>query len=152
MAKLTINEAVQGYTHRLAFDFNDCLNTSFLSNLGAVGQKIVGTLPAGAIIDAATVYQITAAAGNTEITIDFGTQTNDPDELIDAAAIGNLATNPVITNTGDGWATNTAQLGVVNATTAQKNLYMELNPATGLAALTAGSWVLAWRQTVVPLA
>lgn len=149
MAKLTINEAVQGYTHRLNFDYNDLLNTSFLSNLGAAGQKVVGSLAPGSIIDAATVYQITAAAGSTDATLDFGTQTNDPDELIDAAAIGNLATNPVITNTGDAWATNTAQLGVVNATTAAKTLYMEINGT--LTALTAGSWVLAWRQTVAPL-
>ena len=150
MAQLTVQEqAGSGYTHKFAFDYLDLQDTNFLSNLGAANQKKIGTMKPGDIIDMAAVYQVTAAAGNTDATLDFGTQTNDPDEIIDAAAIGNLATNPLIINSGDGFATAFAvQDFIENATTANKTLYAEINGT--LTALTAGSWVLAWRQLSVP--
>lgn len=145
MAKLTINEAVQGYTHKLAFDYNDLNATGFLANLGAAGQRIVGSMAPGDIIDLATLYQVVDPAGATDIVLDFGNQTNDPDEIIDAADVDGLT--KVIYNTGDEFVTN-AKMSVVNDTTAAKTLYMEVNGT--LTALTAGSWVLAWRQNVCP--
>lgn len=150
MAKLTINEAAQGYTHKFAFDYNDLLDTTFLSNLGAAGQKVIGKQLPGDVIDVVALYQITAAAGAaTDLTLDVGNQTNDPDELLDAAALSNLGTTPMVYNTGDEFVTS-AKMSVVNNTTAAKTIYMEANPATGLTALTAGSWILAWRQLVTP--
>lgn len=145
MAKLTVNEAVQGYTHKLAFDYVDLNATGFLANLGAAGQRIVGSMAPGDIIDLATLYQVVDPAGATDVTLDFGNQTNDPDEIIDAADVDGLT--KVIYNTGDEFVTN-AKMSVVNDTTAAKTLYMEVNGT--LTALTAGSWVLAWRQNVCP--
>ena len=145
MAKLTINEAVQGYTHKLAFDHADLNATGFLANLGAAGQRIVGSMAPGDIIDLATLYQVVDPAGATDVTLDFGNQTNDPDEIIDNADVDGLT--KVIYNTGDEFVTN-AKMSVVNDTTAAKTLYMEVNGT--LTALTAGSWVLAWRQNVCP--
>ena len=145
MAKLTINEAVQGYTHKLAFDYVDLTATGFLANLGAAGQRIVGSMAPGDIIDLATLYQVVDPAGATDVTLDFGNQTNDPDEIIDNADVDGLT--KVIYNTGDEFVTN-AKMSVVNDTTAAKTLYMEVNGT--LTALTAGSWVLAWRQNVCP--
>lgn len=145
MAKLTINEAVQGYTHKLAFDYNDLNATGFLANLGAAGQRIVGSMAPGDIIDLATLYQVVDPVGATDVVLDFGNQTNDPDEIIDAADVDNLT--KVVYNTGDEFVTN-AKMSVVNDTTAAKTLYMEVNGT--LTALTAGSWVLAWRQNVCP--
>lgn len=144
MAKLTVQESGQGYNYKLAFDFNDLNATGYLSNLGAAGQRVIDTLAPGDIIDAVTVYQVTAAAGNTDATIDVGNQTNDPDEFIDADALGNMGTAPMFYNTGDGWTTNGKHIGIVNNTTANKTMYMEVNGT--LTALTAGAWVLAWRK------
>ena len=97
MAKLTVNEASQGFTHKLAFDFNDLNATNWLQNLGAAGQRVIDTIAPGDIIDAVMLYQVTAAAGNTDATIDVGNQTNDPDEFLDADALGNIATAPAST-------------------------------------------------------
>jgi hypothetical protein len=145
MAKLTINEAVQGYTHKIAFDYVDLQTTGFLQNLGAAGQKVVGSMAPGDIIDLAVIYQVVDPAGATDIVLDFGNQTNDPDEIIDAADVDGLT--KVVYNTGDEFVTN-AKMSVVNDTTAAKTLYMEVNGT--VTALTAGSWVLAWRQNVCP--
>ena len=145
MAKLTVNEAVAGYTHKLAFDYNDLNATGFLANLGAAGQRIVGSMAPGDIIDLAALYQVVDPAGATDIVLDFGNQTNDPDEIIDAADVDGIT--QVVYNTGDEFLTN-AKMSVVNNTTAAKTLYMEVNGT--LTALTAGSWVLAWRQNVCP--
>jgi len=144
MAKLTVQEASQGFTHKLAFDFNDLNATNWLQNLGAAGQRVIDTIAPGDIIDAVMVYQVTAAAGNTDATIDVGNQTNDPDEFIDADALGNIATAPCFYNTGDSWTTNGKHIGIINNTTANKTMYMEVNGT--LTALTAGSWVLQWRK------
>lgn len=143
MAKLTVQEATQGYTHKLAFDHADLSGSTFLSNLGAAGQRVVGSMAAGDIIDMASLNVITAAVGHTDPTIDFGNQTNDPDEILNADAFGNSGTQAIFYNTGDEFITN-AKMSVVNATTAAKTLYIEINGT--LTALTAGSWVLAWRQ------
>ena len=145
MAKLTVNEAVSGYTHKLAFDYNDLNATGFLANLGAAGQRIVGSMAPGDIIDLAALYQVVDPSGATDIVLDFGNQTNDPDEIIDAADVDGIT--QVVYNTGDEFLTN-AKMSVVNNTTAAKTLYMEVNGT--LTALTAGSWVLAWRQNVCP--
>lgn len=144
MAQLTVQEASQGFTHKLAFDFNDLNATGFLQNLGAAGQRVIDTLAPGDIIDAVSVYKVTAAAGNTDATIDVGNQTNDPDEFIDAAALGNMGTAAAFYNTGDAWTTNGKHIGIINDTTAAKTMYMEVNGT--LTALTAGSWVLQWRK------
>lgn len=153
MAKLTINEAAQGYTHKFAFDYVDLLNTSFLSNLGAAGQKAISVIAPGDIIDKMTLYLVTAPAGAlTDLTLDVGNQTNDPDEFLDAVQITNMGTVPVFNGGGTGYGEflTAPPFFPVNATTVNKTMYAEFNPATGLTALTAGAWVLAWRQVVAP--
>ena len=148
MAKLTVNEAAQGYTHKVAFDYVDLSTTGFLSNLGQTGQRVVGLMAPGDIIDLATLYSVVAATGNTDATLGFGNQTNTPIELISStAALGNLPAGTVVYNTGSEFITN-AKMSVVNNTTANKTLYIQV--AGTLTAQTAGSWVLAWRQMVVP--
>lgn len=144
MAKLTVNESSQGFNNKLAFDFNDLNATGFLQNLGAAGQRVIDTIAPGDIIDAVTVYKVTAAAGTTDATIDVGNQTNDPDEFIDADALGNMGTSATFYNTGDTWTTNGKHIGIINDTTSNKTMYMEVNGT--LTSLTAGSWVLAWRK------
>lgn len=145
MAKLTINEAAAGYTHKFQFDYVDLNTTGFLS---ASATKAVGTFLPGDIIDLATLYVVTAAVGNTTGTLGFGTSTSTPIELISStAAMGNTAAGLPIYNTGSEFVTN-AKMSVVNATTATKTLHFQV--AGTYTAQTAGSWILAWRQMSVP--
>ena len=147
MAKLTINEAAAGYTHKFQFDYTDLQRSGFLS---ASSTKAVGTFAPGDIIDLATLYVVTAATGNTDATLGFGTSTSTPVELLSSAsALGNTAAGLPIYNTGSEFV-GTAKMSVVNATTATKTLHFQV--AGTISAQTAGSWVLAWRQLSPPRA
>lgn len=157
MAKLTINEAAAGYTHKLAFDYVDLQRSGFLSTLGAANQKQVGSMAPGDIIDQAAFYQVINDGGSvTNLTLDFGTTGADPDELIDNLDVD--AMTQVSFNTGDAFVgtdsgtqtTSNVINGYANNTTSALPLYMEFNGT--VSSLTAGSWVLAWRQLVVPTA
>lgn len=152
MAQLTVNEAAAGgFTHKFAFDYLDLQRTGFLSTLGAANQKIIGELPAGGIITDAVLSQVVDPSGATDLTIDFGTTDTDPDEFLDNGDVD--AATQVIYNTGDAFAQSTTGAtlqikGAANNTTSAKSLYLEFNGTH--ANLTAGSWVLAWRQLNPP--
>jgi hypothetical protein len=154
MAKLTVNEAAFGFTHKLAFDWVDLNATGFLSTIGAANQRQVGSLPPGSIMTDAVLYQVTDPAGATDLTIDFGTTTSDPDEFLDNGDVDGAT--QVIYNTGeafigtDSGAATTSNVinGVPNNTTSAKALVMEFNGTH--ASLTAGAWVLCWRQLDCP--
>lgn len=154
MAKLTINEAFQGFTHKYAFDFVDLQRTGFLSTIGAANQFRAGKLLPGSIVDTAILYQVVDPAGASNLTIDFGVTAADPDELIDNGDVD--AMTQVIWNTGDAFigtdsgAATTANVvnGYANNTASAVDLIVEFNGT--VASLTAGSWVLAWRQMDPP--
>lgn len=150
MAKLSVNERFNGYTDIFVFDYADLQTTGFLSTIGAANQKIVGSQAPGDIVKDACLYMITADAGASDITLDFGTTSTDPDEYIDNADVDGMT--QVIYNTGDafigtdsGAATTSNVLnGVANNTTSAKPLYIEVNGT--VANLTAGKWALCWNQ------
>jgi hypothetical protein len=151
MAKHSINEAADGFTHSVRITFTELATTGYLVTGGAANQRIVGELPPGGYIDLAMLYQITDPAGATNLTIDFGTTSNDPDELLDNGDVD--AATKVIVNTGDGFAKSTTGatlpiVGYVNNTTSALDLIMEFNGTHG--DLTAGEWILAWRQANPP--
>lgn len=151
MAKLTVNEAAAGFTHKVAFDYLDLQRSGFLSNLGAANQFYVGSLPSGGYIDLAMLVQIVDPSGASDLTIDFGWTSGDPDELLDNGDVD--AATKVIVNTGDQFAKSTTGatlpiVGAVNNTASAVNLICEFNGT--VASLTAGSWVLAWRQAEPP--
>jgi hypothetical protein len=156
MAKLTINEAVQGYTHKFAFDFNDLKRAGFLSTIGAANQAKVGELGPGGIIDTAVLYQAINEAGASDLTIDFGWTAADPDELLDNSDVD--AMTKVLVNTGDAFVgtdsdsntTSNAVNTAINNTASKVDLLMEFNGT--VADLTAGAWVLCWRQMEAPVA
>ena len=153
MAQLSVNERVGGFTHALKFDYADLQTSGFLSTLGAANQKIVGSMAPGDIIDLAVLYQVTDPSGATNLTIDFGTTSSDPDELIDNGDVDGAT--QILWNTGDAFvgtdsgSATTANVvnGYANNTTAALPLYMEFNGT--VSDLTAGAWVLAWRQASV---
>lgn len=154
MAKLTINEASFGYTHKFAFDYLDLQRTGFLSTIGAANQFRVGKLLPGSIVDTAVLYQVVAEAGASNLTIDFGVTAADPDELIDNSDVD--AMTQVIWNTGDAFlgtdsgsaTTSNVVNGYANNTANSVDLLVEFNGT--VSSLTAGSWVLAWRQLDAP--
>lgn len=154
MAKLTINEAAAGFTHKVAFDYVDLQRSGFLSTIGAANQFKAGKLGAGGIIDTAVLFQVVDPAGATDLTIDFGVTSSDPDEFIDNGDVDALT--KVIWNTGDAFVgtdsgaatTSNVVNGYANNTASAVDLIVELNGT--VANLTAGSWVLAWRQMECP--
>lgn len=148
MAQLNINEAVTGFTHSLRFSYLDLQETGWLSTGGAANQRIVGKLPAGGVVDLAMLYQVTDPAGATDLTIDFGVTDTDPDEFLDNGDVDGAT--KVLVNTGDAFVVTATgatvtMVGYINNTTSAKSLYMEFNGTVG--DLTAGEWVLGWRQT-----
>lgn len=147
MPKLSVNEAVNGFTHAFTFDYLDLQTTGFLTTGGAANQRVVGSLPPGGYIDLAMLYQVTDPSGATDLTIDFGTTAADPDELLNNGDVDGATA--VLVNTGESFVQSTTGatitvVGVVNNTTSAVDLIMEFNGTHS--SLTAGKWTLAWRQ------
>lgn len=156
MAKLTINEGFKGYTDKIAFDYIDLQRTGFLSTIGAANQKVVGKMLPGSIVKDVTFYQVVDPAGASDLTLDVGTTSSDPDEFINALDVDGMT--QVSYNTGDSFigtdsgsaTTSNVINGVANNTTSSVDIIMEFNGT--LASLTAGSWILCWNQLDVPTA
>lgn len=157
MPKYTVNEAaLSGWTHVLRFDYVDLQTTGFLTTIGAANQKIVAYQPPGAVVTHALLNQIVDPAGATDLTIDVGTTSSDPDEYIDNGDVD--AATQCLFNTGDafiGTASDTSTTsnvlnGVANNTTSAKAIYMEFNGTHS--SLTAGEWVLCLRMLTAPTA
>lgn len=148
MAKITVNEAaLSGFTHYERFNHLDLQRTGYLSTIGAANQRKVGSMAPGDYIDLAMLYQVTDPAGATDLTIDFGTTGADPDELLDNGDVDGAT--QVLVNTGDQLKQSTTGatlpiVGYANNTTGALSLLMEFNGTVG--DLTAGEWVLCWRQ------
>lgn len=150
MPILSINEAASGYTHKFVFDYEDLQRTGFLSTIGAANQRIIGSIPPGGIVDLVAFHQIVDPAGASDLTLDVGTTSSDPDEYIDNLDVDGLTltafnTGDAFIGTDSGSATTSNVLnGVANNSASARPLYMEFNGT--LASLTAGKWVIAWRM------
>lgn len=150
MPKSTVNEAVQGFTHYFRFDYADLQRSGFLSTIGAANQKIIGNLEPGDLIDMVAFYQITDPAGASDLTLDVGTTSSDPDEFINALDVDGLT--KVAVNTGESFVgtdsgtdtTSNVINCVANDSASDAPIYMEFNGT--LSSLTQGEWVIAWRQ------
>lgn len=149
MPELSLNEKVAGYTHAFKFNYADLQTSGFLSTLGAANQRIIGVVPAGAVVDRVTVVNTVAEAGASDLTLDVGVTASDPDEFIDNLDLDALTYATF--NTGDAFVgtdsgsqtTSNVVNGYINNASTDKPLYMELNGT--VANLTAGEWVIAWR-------
>lgn len=150
MPKLSNNEVPSGFTHAFKFDYADLQASGFLSTLGAANQRIIGVLPAGGLVDRCVVVNTVAEAGATDLTLDVGVTSSDPDDFIDnldldalTYATGNTGDAFVGTDSGAATTSNVVNFYINNASTS-KSIYMELNGT--VANLTAGEWVIAWNQ------
>ena len=145
MAKLTVNEAgTSGYTHVVSLSFDDLAKIKLGTDpfngetLGSAGQLPIASIPAGGAVELAGVFESTALAGATDITLDVGTTGGDPDEFIDALDVDGMSA-PVF-NTGDGFTGSQSQAIGYQAST---SVLAEVNGTT--ANLTAGNIVIALR-------
>jgi len=112
------------------------------ANATSANQVTIGKVPAGGAVLNACVYEKTALAGATDITVDVGTTSGDPDEFIDALDVD--AGTPAY-NTGDAFDAGTASSGSglsqpVSVVTADADILVEWNGT--VANLTAGEVVI----------
>jgi len=145
MARLTVNEAgTSGFTHVISLSFDDLakikLGTDPFSGatLGTAGQLPIATIPAGGAVEMAGVFESTALAGATDITLDVGTTAGDPDEFINGLDVDALSAPHF--NGGDGFTDGQSQPIPYQAET---TVLAEINGTT--ANLTAGNIVIGLR-------
>ena len=145
MARLTVNEAgTSGYTHVISLSFDDLAKIKLGTDpfngetLGTAGQLPIATIPAGGAVELAGVFESTALAGATDITLDVGTTGGDPDEFIDNLDVDGMSA-PVF-NSGESFTGNQSQAVPFQAET---SILAEVNGTT--ANLTDGNIVIGLR-------
>lgn len=154
MPKQTVNEAPFGYTHSFAFDWRDLQTSGFLSTIGAANQRVIGLFKPSDVVTDVVVHQVVDPVGTSDLTLDVGFTSADPDDFIDNLDLD--AMTQAAYNTGDqfigtdsGAATTSNVInGVLRNSASSTSILMELNGT--VANLTAGSWIIAWRQLEVP--
>jgi len=99
MAIPTVNEANGDFTHYATISYNDLQKDGFLSTIGAANQVKLATIPAGGGVVYCVAYEAEAFAGATDITLDVGTTSGDPDEFIDNLDVDGMSAP--VANTGD---------------------------------------------------
>lgn len=143
MAKPKINRLSNNENHDFdviaVFDYQAIADNATSSN-----QVTIGEIPAGGGVLAVGVYESVALVGASDITLDVGTTTGDPDEFIDALDVDAM-TAPVF-NTGDAmtqaagtttFAGGALPVGLTNTAT---DIVVEWNGT--VASLTAGEVVI----------
>ena len=145
MARLTVNEAgTSGYTHVISLSFDDLAKIKLGTDpfngetLGTAGQLPIATIPAGGAVELVGVFESTALAGATDITLDVGTDSSDPDEFVNALDVDGMSA-PVF-NSGESFTGNQSQAVPFQAET---TVLAEINGTT--ANLTAGNIVIGLR-------
>ena len=145
MARLTVNEAgTSGYTHVISLSFDDLAKIKLGTDpfngetLGTAGQLPIATIPAGGAVELAGVFESTALAGASDITLDVGTTGGDPDEFIDNLDVDAMSA-PVF-NSGESFTGNQSQAVPFQAET---SVLAEVNGTT--ANLTDGNIVIGLR-------
>lgn len=134
--KLAVQEAAYGFTDIYK------LTAAQITALGTGNQVTVATVPAGGIVTQAAVFETTNFAGtSSDLVLDVGTTSGDPDEFIDALDLDGLTKAAFCT--GDGFTVGgdagTAN-GVANNSASALPVKAEVN-FTGT--VTGGEWLIA---------
>ena len=138
--ELSNNEANGDFTDVITLDFED------IKSAGTTATAFA-TIPAGGGVDVAVVYEAEALAGATDITLNVGTTSSDPDEFIDNLDVD--AMSAPVANTGDALvqsAGNTTIAGgslPVGLTQTDATVYYKFGGTTG--DLTAGKVIIGLR-------
>lgn len=124
------NEAGRGFTHFAKFDYEGVSDNATSAN-----QVTIATIPAGGAVGKVGAWESTAFAGATDITLDVGTTTGDPDEFINAwDADGGSPTYCA----GDAYTSDFH--GAISSVSADTDIVAEWNGTTS--ALTAGEVII----------
>ena len=131
-----------------AGDFTDVITLTY-EDIQAAGTTATAfaTIPAGGGVDVCVVYEAEALAGASDIVLNVGTTSGDPDEFIDALDVD--AMSAPIANTGDalvqsaGTTTIAGGSKPVGLTQADAPVYYKF--AGTVANLTAGKVVIGLR-------
>lgn len=114
------------------------LTAAEITSLGTGAQKTIAVLPPGGVVTGCAVFeQVTSAGTSSDLTLDVGTTTADPDDYIDALNLTTLV--KAAFNTGD-VLINSAAGYAINNTASAVNIIIEPN-FTGT--VTAGEWHIA---------
>tara|TARA_R110000765_G_scaffold16648_6_gene46552 strand:+ start:188 stop:646 length:459 start_codon:yes stop_codon:yes gene_type:complete len=144
MAKLTVNEASGDFTHVVK------LTAADIVAIGNGGQDTILTLPAGSAVDLVGVVNNVDIVGSSDLVIDVGTTTGDPDEFINALDVSAMTVNLPTFNSGDlmyqSAATTTVKNGShpVSAVSADTAVVIEITDAAA-ASITAGEVIIGFR-------
>lgn len=139
ISRLSVNESTGDFDIVAVYDYNAIADNATSSN-----QTTIGQIPAGGAVALVYVYESVALAGASDITLDVGTTSGDPDEFIDALDVDGLSA-PAF-NTGDAMvqgAGTTTFLGgylPVGGTNTATDILVEWNGT--VANLTAGEVII----------
>lgn len=126
------NQESRGFTHAYRITATDLLTSGYLTS----SERVIASLPAGAIVTNAAVVVNTAMAGPSDLTISVGTVTGTASNLIASTDLDALT--KVAYNTGSAVDT---EPGLVNNATSATPIYARFGGT--LASLTAGDITIA---------
>lgn len=126
------NQESRGFTHAYRITAADLLTSGYLTS----SERVIASLPAGAIVTNAAVVVNTAMAGPSDLTISVGTVTGTASNLIASTDLDALT--KVAYNTGSAVDT---EPGLVNNATTATPIYARFGGT--LASLTAGDITVA---------
>lgn len=126
------NQESRGFTHAYRITAADLLTSGYLTS----SERVIASLPAGAIVTNAAIVVNTAMAGPSDLTISVGTVTGTASNLIASTDLDALT--KVAYNTGSAVDT---EPGLVNNTTSATPIYARFGGA--IASLTAGDITIA---------
>lgn len=139
----TANNEDRDFTHYFPFNYQDLQTTGYLSNLGATNEKLIGQVPTGGAVEFFSTYVGQAAAGAADIVMTAGVTAAGPVEFANTLNISTLVAADYNSGTSLSNASNLRLY--VNNTQSPVNIYMRISAGT-IANLTAGAWVLAWKE------
>ena len=137
--ELSNNEKSGDFTHIAVFTYEDIQDNATSAN-----QATLWKIPAGGSVDKVVVFEETPLVGASDITLDVGTTTGDPDEFINALDVDGMSAP--VANTGDAFvqaAGNTTIAGgvlPVGLTQTAVDVVAEWNGT--VASLTAGKVII----------
>ncbi len=137
-----VNNEDRDFNQYFSFNYQQLKDPTFLSNLGATNEKIIGYVQPGGAVNIACIYVGTTPVGATDLVFSAGVTAATPTEFINLADLDALVAADY--NSGSALS-NTSNLRLyVNNTTSPVPIYMRVTGT--LANLTAGSWIVAWHS------
>jgi hypothetical protein len=126
------NQESRGFTHSFRITGAELASSGYLTS----SQKTVALLPSGGIVTHAAVFQATASAGPSDLTLSVGTVSGTATNLIAEFDL-DTNTDKVKFNTG---SAIDAEPGLVNATGSALPIFAKFGGTVG--SVTAGEWLV----------